>query len=399
MTNHALLRRRIRAGIVSIAAAALCPIAASANEPAAIPRLYANLAGRSPSPGQWLGSEPLPPELGLPGAAQQIRFVYGSSDGVAGKAVSGAIFFPSGEPPAGGWPIVAWAHGTVGIADHCAPSIAGRSQRDAEYLGAWLREGFAIVATDYQGLGMPGPHPYLDSQGAGRNILDAVRAAQFGIAGLSNRVLIVGQSQGAAAAISAAAMAGQYAPKVGVIGTVATGLPNVEVSLSPANLAARKAGAFDPVVAYLMFVAAAERERDPSIDTGEAILPAAGPLLEAASRSCALPLLMQVKAQGLTQDKAVTPAFFTLFRSSLAAMSYPPLRLDRPLFVGIGEADIDTPPAGQIEIADRARAAGSTVETHLCPGLDHSGVVNPSFRDSSAFARGLLALKRPARRR
>ena len=37
-------------------------------------------------------------------------------------ATSGIIAVPRTEPPAGGFPVVSWAHGTVGVADLCAPS-------------------------------------------------------------------------------------------------------------------------------------------------------------------------------------------------------------------------------------------------------------------------------------
>ena len=61
--------------------------------------------------------------------------------------------------PAGAWPIVAWTHGTVGVADVCAQSYTQRSDRDKAYLGTLLAQGYALVATDYQGLGTPSPHP------------------------------------------------------------------------------------------------------------------------------------------------------------------------------------------------------------------------------------------------
>ncbi len=32
------------------------------------------------------------------------------------------VFTPKRAVPAKGWPIVAWAHGTTGVADQCAPS-------------------------------------------------------------------------------------------------------------------------------------------------------------------------------------------------------------------------------------------------------------------------------------
>ena len=71
---------------------------------------------------------------------------------------------------------MAWAHGTTGIADVCAPSWRGNSERDKEYLDAWLKSGFAVVATDYQGLGTPGVHPYLLWRPEGYSVLDSVRA-------------------------------------------------------------------------------------------------------------------------------------------------------------------------------------------------------------------------------
>ena len=44
---------------------------------------------------------------------------------VSGEPVlaTGVVLVPSGEPPAGGWPVIAWAHGTAGVARVCAPSL------------------------------------------------------------------------------------------------------------------------------------------------------------------------------------------------------------------------------------------------------------------------------------
>ncbi|MBV8702405.1 MAG: alpha/beta hydrolase, partial [Acetobacteraceae bacterium] len=111
-----------------------------------------------------LRQEPLDSELGLVNAGQQLRILYSSTNGIDGTtpvAVSGAVFLPEGRPPAGGWPIIAWAHGTTGVADVCAPSWRARYFYEAAHLAAWLTAGYAVVATDYQGLGTPGPHPYL----------------------------------------------------------------------------------------------------------------------------------------------------------------------------------------------------------------------------------------------
>src|SRR3546814_19247431 len=90
-----------------------------------------------PAPGTLLRQQPLPNELLLSEAGRGARILYSSTDGIGGReriAVSGAYFTPKGKPPKGGWPLIVWAHGTVGLADVCAPSWAGRSERAIRYL-------------------------------------------------------------------------------------------------------------------------------------------------------------------------------------------------------------------------------------------------------------------------
>src|SRR5580693_1965410 len=84
------------------------------------------------TPGVLLQQEALPAAQVLPNAAQGIRILYSSTDGDDGKTaiyVSGDLQLPKGTPPAGGWPVIAWAHGTVGVADICAPSWNVRDPR------------------------------------------------------------------------------------------------------------------------------------------------------------------------------------------------------------------------------------------------------------------------------
>ncbi|WP_222839629.1 lipase family protein, partial [Pseudomonas syringae group genomosp. 3] len=158
------------------------------------------------TPGQMLRSEPLTPQQSLKNAAQNVRILYSSTDGLDRKpiVVSGALFIPKGTPPDGGWPLMAWAHGTVGSADICAPSFAGRSDRDTRYLNEWLGRGYAIVATDYQGLGTAGLHPFGLSSPLAYGVLDSIRAVQKTDFDLSSRVVVFGQSQGGRAAFATA---------------------------------------------------------------------------------------------------------------------------------------------------------------------------------------------------
>ena len=103
------------------------------------------------------------------------------SPSVDGKTtvVSGTVAIPKGKAPKGGWPVVTWAHGTVGIADVCAPSRSAMpANYDSPLLKRWLKAGYAVVRTDYEGLGTPGEHPYLIGDSEGRSVLDMVRAAR-----------------------------------------------------------------------------------------------------------------------------------------------------------------------------------------------------------------------------
>src|SRR5581483_7859371 len=92
--------------------------------------------------------------------------------------VSGTVAIPKGRAPKGGWPVISWAHATVGLADVCAPTrsdVLGGYERPL--LNRWLRAGYAVVRTDYQGLGTPGGNPDLIGTSEAHTVLDIVRAA------------------------------------------------------------------------------------------------------------------------------------------------------------------------------------------------------------------------------
>src|SRR4029079_13844509 len=85
-------------------------------------------------------------------------------------------------------------------------------------------EGWTFVATDYEGLGTPGVHPYLVGLSEARGVLDIVRSAQqLPTSGVSadSPVMIFGHSQGGGAALFAAEQAATWAPELHVVGTAA----------------------------------------------------------------------------------------------------------------------------------------------------------------------------------
>ena len=59
--------------------------------------------------------------------------------------------------------------------------------------------------------------------------------------------------------------------------------------------------------------------------------------------------------------------------------------------MGTGGKDEDVPPAGQKRLFADACTAGSVIEQHIYPTLDHSGVVNGSLKDSTPFVKEAFA--------
>ncbi|TBU94002.1 lipase family protein [Phytopseudomonas dryadis] len=389
---------------VAIAALNLCTTALAA-DPAAVARFdtrhgdgrvsafYTWQEAIPAQPGKLLRHEPLEARVGLSSAGQQHRILFSSTDGVGGEApitVSGALFLPKGQAPEGGWPIVAWGHGTLGIADICAPSWQGRSYRDVRYLNAWLDEGYAVVASDYQGIGVPGPNPQFNNRSNAYSILDSARAALDGFQGLSRKVLLVGQPQGGSAVVVAAGYAPGYAADLDVRGTIGTGIvynPGRPVAaVKPAD--PQRDSKPDPSIAYGFYHVVAAQALGSAIEGEEVYSDLALPLLEQARTHCLASLAADVAGLGLTRANAFRepgkPAQYDAPADDVRR-PFPTVKLSQPLFIGVGVDDHLA--AVGLALAEDACAAGTTTRIHLYADRDHSGTVNASLEDSLPFAR------------
>lgn len=190
-------------------------------------------------------------EVTAPAGVRAWTVVYGSTglDGTA-VAVSGMILAPA-EPAIGAHPVVAFAHGTTGIADECAPSRAG-------YVGVsevvdLVRLGYVIAATDYEGLGTDGIHPYLVGISEGRSVLDSIRAAQdLPEAGAAAEAVVIGFSQGGQAALWAAQLAPSYAPGLDLLGAMAGSPPTDMLALERWAFGEAAAARLAPAAAPLL---------------------------------------------------------------------------------------------------------------------------------------------------
>ncbi|APA99805.1 lipase family protein [Nocardia seriolae] len=151
------------------------------------------------------------------------------SNGEAVKA-TGAMFVPSGPAPAGGWPIMAYDHGTTGLGPGCGgmadpelapfPEVLSLEETLLQY---FVSKGFAVVAPDYLGLGRfdTGPHPYLETRTEATATLDLVRAARAADPSLSRSWAVTGTSQGGHAALGTSNLQVTAAPDLDFRGTIA----------------------------------------------------------------------------------------------------------------------------------------------------------------------------------
>jgi pimeloyl-ACP methyl ester carboxylesterase len=137
----------------------------------------------------------------LPKGATAIRILYHSLNATGGDvATSGVVLIPAGKPPAAGWPVIAWAHGTSGVARLCAPSAMKDVYYGDEGLMPMVAAGFAVVATDYHGLGTEGPHQYVNKTAQSRDVIYSIPAAKAAVGSLGSHWVVDGHSQGGLAA-------------------------------------------------------------------------------------------------------------------------------------------------------------------------------------------------------
>jgi pimeloyl-ACP methyl ester carboxylesterase len=302
------------------------------------------------------------------------------------------VSVPKGTPPKGGWPVVTFAHGTTGIAPQCAPSRdtgpgSGADGADlgiAPLLNTWIKDGYAVVRTDYEGLGGPGVHPYLIGRSEGYGVLDIVRAARQLVPALSNRVIISGHSQGGHAALWAASLAPSYTPDLHLLGTVA---------FAPQSHTAAEATALRGVTSTSLTGLAAMILRgisvaDPSLDINAILTPQGAALYPQTLTKC-LDQLDQPNSLGalplselISQSADLTPEI-----KALALNDPDNLRIKGPVLIEQGLADTTVIPSFDQQLSQELTKNGAKVTYHTYAGATHSGVLTAAAKDATAFLR------------
>jgi pimeloyl-ACP methyl ester carboxylesterase len=287
---------------------------------------------------------------------------------------------------------VAWAHGTTGIADRCAPSATGNLFYDdyGQVGRDLLDQGFVVTATDYHGLGTPGVHSYHRSEEMARATIDSVRAAHAldEVAPLAPQWLVIGHSEGGLAALAA----------------------DERLDLAPADLDYRGAvlaapsaqmGTAAPLIfsvpgrgyGVLMLVAAATVE--PRLDPSVALGPEAAARQALFTHGCweeAVPGFDDIPPA----DMLAGPEIAELLGEVLDDYAgHDPTASTGPLLVVQGEADESLPLPLTVDLVYPLCAPGVPLVYHTYPATGHDAVRAASAADTAAWMADRLADEPP----
>lgn len=311
--------------------------------------------------------------------------------------VSGSVSVPKGKAPKGGWPVISWAHGTTGTAEQCAPTRVRPTSVVAPYIAYvhpqledWIKAGYAVVATDYQGLGTPGPHPYLVGEAEGRSVVDMVSAARQLVPDLGKKFLIAGHSQGGQSSLFAASLADDWAPGLKLKGTAAYApashlktqaelLPSLT---SPSGLSALAA----------LIVKGASTVTD-EVKINKLLTPPAKSLYPQTEQTC-LPQLAESDSFGgmAPADLLKNNADTTVLYEVLDAMN-PAVKIGPPVFLAQGSADTTVFPFFTDQLNGELDALGDDVDYKTYPGVNHGEIVAAAEDDALDFFEQRLPAK------
>jgi pimeloyl-ACP methyl ester carboxylesterase len=330
----------------------------------------------------------------LKGARRNTLLLY-RSKGLSGTltSVSGSLATPKGKPPKGGWPVITYAHGTTGSADACAPTRGYDANGLVSYayplLRRWLKAGYAVVRTDYDGLGTPGVHGYLVGRSEGRSVLDAVRAARAYDDRLSKRFIIAGHSQGGHAALFAAAMAPQWVSELRLRGTVAFApASHLAAQFQIALQSSSAGGGLGAIIALgLRGVDTA----DAALGVQSLLTPQASALYPQTRTRCYDALSRPDSFGGVPLNQLIKSGANLQPALTVVGESDPEhLRMRTPVRIEQGTADGTVFEAITKQLADEYAANGVKVDYLTYDGVSHGGVVDAAAADATKWIRKRL---------
>jgi pimeloyl-ACP methyl ester carboxylesterase len=367
-----------RAGAAIAASAAVAGLGRLAWRKVAVARpdaFYTPPADMSRTSGALIRSEPVEASW-VPAAARAWRILYVTTD-IAGQptAASALVIVPRGATAAH---VIAWAHATSGIDPASAPSLAktGPASGGLYILDRVVAEGWAVVATDYPGLGTSTPHAWLSGAPAAHAVLDSLRAARrLAAAKLAERTVVWGYSQGGQAALWTGMIVAEYAPEIRLEG-VAAFAPVSRPAAVVKHLAEHRVVGATMLTSYAI---AAYSRTYPDVDFDAYVRSSQRAHVRRVARNGFLNPLTMVTA---LIDRAVRPGIFQRAPDvgplgERLAQNEADGAINVPLLIAQGKADELVPPAMQDDFVAARRAQGQDIDYRCFDGLTHLSLVQP----------------------
>ena len=293
-------------------------------------------------------------------------------------AVSGFAIVPTAPKPDGDRLVYAWAHGTAGLGDHCAPSHEIRDNLPP-FGGQQLERGAVLVATDYEGLGTPGTPTGPVGRAEAHAVLDSVRAvAGLPDVGTLGEVVVAGHSQGGAAALLSAEQAPEYAPELNVVGVAALA-PGVELAALVDHIAKVPFRGLD-VIGAIGFEAAYPKLALSDVLTAKAIANTA-----AVESECTDAIVKRFRSLPASDVFRGVPSANADLKRILDQNSPGTIPPRVPVFIGVGSADAQVPATLSELLGAKYCASGATLNRQVYAGQDHDGVIDAANGDMLAF--------------
>jgi pimeloyl-ACP methyl ester carboxylesterase len=337
--------------------------------PAVVPYEHGRLIRVSDFPGQE------------PPGAQVHRILYTTRDAVGQPAVASALVIVPDQTPPGARPVIAWNHGTTGVARGCAPSLrdASATKWAIPALDDVIDRGWVVVASDYTGQGAPGVFPYLIGRGEARSSLDAVLAAQE-IDGLvlSDRTVAWGHSQGGHAALWMSQIAEKYAPELELVATAVLA-PAADPLALAEELTAGDANVQLSILISWVLVPYADTYED--VNLSRYVAPGAEAIVREMTQRCPSEpgvMVSVATALGVAEDRPLYVGDLTagvLGKRLAENAAVGPW--GHPLLIAWGDQDEVIPPHLQHQYVASLCAQGEQVRWLEYRGYDHLGTLLP----------------------
>ena len=333
-------------------------------------------------PGDVIWIEPIKAPAGM--LAWRVLYHSQSMDG-SDIAVSGFVVAPDDEPPEDGWPVIAVGHGTTGLADVCAPSRdPNLSENVMSRIPELFGSPYVVTATDYEGLGTPGDHPWMVGESEARSILASVKAVQaIEATHAGNRFVVWGQSQGGQAALFAGRIARDWMPELELVAIAAVAPPSQFGVMSDMLSGSYFRG-------YLPMLIESYSDTYPQAEAQAALTTAALERIAVLDESCADEIM---NTYASLDAIVVDPS---MWRNepwrSLVELNEPGRgKVDVPVLIIHGGDDEQVPVETSAALFEELCARGTSVQRIVYPGQSHSGAIFASTSALSQWIRDRFA--------